>query len=63
MTARMDRQRERQKDLILMAIVIQLTALAAVIPQLTLLAVVGGLITIAVAISEGLRRFDEYADR
>ncbi len=49
---------DRQRDIILLLFAVQLTAFVAVIPQLFPLLVVSGVLTVAVAVTETVRRID-----
>jgi hypothetical protein len=53
---------ERQKDLLLLGIGIQLSLFAVLIPALFPLVFVSGFILLWVLIDEMIRRLDEYSD-
>ncbi len=54
---------ERQKDLLLIGVGIQLSLFAVLIPALFPLVFVSGFILLWVVADEAIRRLDEYSDR
>lgn len=53
----------RQKDVLLMAIAIQLSVIVVIVPGLFPLLLVSGLLTLNAVVNEVIRRLDAYSER